>query len=158
MQYLCIMDNKINIANKKHLVSQYSNVDIVIQNAKILLEDEKVYELEISQQKKFKYKIRGEFTNDKWVHFGKMYNEEPYTGLLRYCEDYTKNFNEKIRKNANHILLSDNWRYIEKKYNPCWFEYYLLNYGGDLKNIPIIVDNDDISTQIYYSKKFQQKI
>lgn len=46
--------------------------------------------------------------------------------------------------------------YIEKKYNPSWFEYYLLYYGGYLKNIPAIVDNDDTSTQIYYFKKFQQ--
>jgi len=147
-------DNIINdIINKKQLVSQYSNMDIVIQNAKILLEDENVYELEISQRKNYKYKIRGEFTNDKWVYFGKMYYEERFTGLLRYCEDYTKNFNKKIRDDAAHRVLYLSSKYVEKKYNPSWFEYYLLYYGGDLKNIPAIVDTSILS----YPKKFQQQ-
>lgn len=72
----------MDIENKKQLVSQYSNMDIVIQNAKILLEDERYYELEISQRNNYKYKIRGKFTNDKCVNFGKMYYEERYIGLL----------------------------------------------------------------------------
>jgi hypothetical protein len=72
-------------------------MDIVNQNAKILLK-EYYFELEISQRNNYKYKIRGEFTNDKWVHFGKLYYEEWPSGILKYYEDYTKNFNEKIRR------------------------------------------------------------
>jgi hypothetical protein len=129
MHSFSIMD----IENKKLLVLQYSNMDVVIHNAKILLK-EFIFELEISQKKDFKYKIRGKFTNDKWVHFGKLYYEQP-SGILKYYEDYTKNFNEKISKYGDMKFISI-LRYYEKKYIPSWFEYYLLYYRGDLENIP----------------------
>ncbi len=53
--------------NKYNLIHEYSNPDIVLKTAKEIFGDN--IELQLSTHKNKKYMIRGEFTQNKWIHF-----------------------------------------------------------------------------------------
>ena len=70
------------------------------------------YELKISTRKNKKYMIRGDFTDDKWVHFG-----------LWGMEDYTKH-NDKMRR---ELFLNRNHEWQHRKQDtPAYLSYFLL--------------------------------
>jgi hypothetical protein len=66
----------VNLINKKKEISKVSNENIVIQKAQLLLDEE--FDLDYSTRKNKKFMIKGEFTNNKWVHFGDI-NYPDYT-------------------------------------------------------------------------------
>lgn len=102
-----------NLINKRREVKKVSNPDAVYHNAVILLNQYDFFVLDFSTRLNKKYRIKGEFTNDKWIHFGDM----------RY-QDYTKHQDEERRR----MFLNRNRHWIRNYdiYSPAWFSYYLL--------------------------------
>ena len=102
-----------NLVNKRREVEMVSNPDEVYHKAMILLNDYDDVELDFSTRLNKKYMIKGEFTNNKFLHFGD----------LKY-EDYTKH-KDKERRNK---FLKRNAHWIEDydKYTPAYFSYHLL--------------------------------
>ena len=97
--------------NKILKLEKISNPIIVYNKALKLLQN-KYFEINISTRKDKKYMIKGEFSNDKWVHFGS----------INY-EDYTHHKNLKRRE----LFLKRNAKWLEyPKYSPAYFSYYLL--------------------------------
>lgn len=102
-----------NLINKRREVEKVSNPDRVYHNAMIFLSEFDDIELDFSTRLSKKYRIKGEFTNDKWVHFGDM-----------NYEDYTKHQDEDRRRKFLH--RNKYWIQDYDKYSPAWFSYYLL--------------------------------
>jgi len=94
-------------------VSIYSKPEKVFENAKMLFDENNIeYQISVSTRKNKKYMVRGEFTDNKWVHFGEM-----------GYEDFTKH-NDEGRRLA---FLSRNVRWIGKPINtPAFLSYTLL--------------------------------
>lgn len=106
----------LNLVNKRREVEKVSDPDVVYHNAMTILtdhDDADDVELDFSTRINKKYMIRGNFTNDKWVHFGDM----------KY-QDFTKH-KDKDRRNK-FKLRNAHWNTDYKKYSPAWFSYYLL--------------------------------
>lgn len=70
------------------------------------------YELKISTRKNKKYMIKGDFSDNKWIHFGQW-------GM----EDYTKHNDKKRRE----LFLNRNneWQY-RKQNTPSYLSFWLL--------------------------------
>ena len=97
--------------NKNQEIKRYSNPDKVFKRLKEIYPGEE-FEFKISGRKNKKYAIRGDFTNNKWVHFGDM----------RY-KDYSKH-NDEERKNN---FLNRNWRWASKpKHTPAYLSFWAL--------------------------------
>lgn len=99
--------------NKMKEVEKVSNPSVVYHKAMILLNEYNDVEMGFSTRKSKKYMIKGEFTNDKWIHFGDI-NYQDYT--LHRDEDRRGKF---LKRNAHWIEDYD-------KYSPAWFSYHLL--------------------------------
>jgi len=97
--------------NKAQELLKYSNPNEVQRLADELF-DNIPYDLALSTRKNKKYMIRGEFTNNKWIHFGEM-----------GYEDYTKHKDEERRDK----FLSRNraWRNMPAD-SPAFLSYQLL--------------------------------
>lgn len=97
--------------SKEEEIYKYSNPDKVIKIANKKF-GKGNYELKLSTRKNKKYMIRGEFTNNKWIHFGQW-----------EMEDYTKH-NDKMRRelflNRNH-----EWQHREPN-TPSFLSFHLL--------------------------------
>ena len=102
-----------NLINKRREVEKVSNPDEVYHKAMILLNEYDDVELDFSTRLNKKYRIKGEFTNNKYIHFGDM----------KY-EDYTKHQDEERRSK----FLKRNYYWLEDYdiYSPAWFSYHLL--------------------------------
>ena len=99
------------MTDKLTILKKVSDPDLVYKQALKFLKN-KYFELNVSTRKDKKYMIKGDFTNDKWVHFGS----------LNY-EDYTHHKNLKRR----NLFRQRNKKWLEyPKYSPAWFSYYLL--------------------------------
>ena len=99
------------MTDKLEELKKVSDPDLVYKQALKFLQN-KYFELNVSTRKDKKYMIKGDFTNDKWVHFGS----------LNY-EDYTHHKNLKRR----NLFRQRNQKWLEyPKYSPAWFSYYLL--------------------------------
>ena len=97
--------------SKAQELLKYSN-PYEVQRLADELFDNIPYELKISTRKNKKYMIRGEFTNNKWIHFGQM-----------NYEDFTKH-KDHIRRN-NFANRNRAWR--NKPINtPAFLSYNLL--------------------------------
>lgn len=70
------------------------------------------YDLAISTRKNKKYMIRGDFSDNKWIHFGQW-------GM----EDYTKH-NDDIRR-ENFRNRNKHWKYMSRD-TPAYLSYFLL--------------------------------
>jgi hypothetical protein len=103
----------VNLINKKNYVNKVSNINIVMQKARLCL-DEK-FDLDYSTRINKKFMIKGKFTNNKWVHFGDI-NYPDYT--------FTKDEEKRIK------FLRRNYHWIQdienKEYSPGWFLYHFL--------------------------------
>jgi len=96
--------------NKEIEIYNYSNPVEVLQKANDIFGED--IELRISTRKNKKYMIRGNFTNNKFIHFGQF-------GM----EDLTKHKNERrLMKFRNR-----NWRWkFQEPYTAGYLSYYLL--------------------------------
>jgi hypothetical protein len=96
---------------KEELILFFSNPDKVFERLKEIYPEEK-FEFKISGRKNKKYAIRGDFTHNKWVHFGHM-------GMA----DYTKHESE-VRK---ELFKSRNHKWANKPINsPAYLSYWAL--------------------------------
>jgi hypothetical protein len=102
-----------NLINKRREVNKVSDPDVVYHKAMILLEQYGDLELDFSTRLNKKYRIRGRFTNGKYVHFGDM----------KY-EDYTKHNDEERR--GKFLKRNAHWMEDYDIYSPAWFSYNLL--------------------------------
>ena len=96
--------------NKEREIWKYSNPKEANHRAKLLFGDD--YELDISTRKDKKYMIKGDFTNDKWVHFGAW-------GM----EDYLKHGNDDRRD--NFIRRNHKWKNMPEN-TPAFLSYFIL--------------------------------
>lgn len=103
----------VNLINKKKAVNKVSNSDIVLHNAVKYLGHFDNFDLDFSTRRNKKYMVRGNFTNDKWVHFGD----------INY-QDYT--FTQNIEKRNKFLKRNHHWITEYPEYSPAWFSYYLL--------------------------------
>jgi len=103
----------LNLVNKRKEVEKVSDPDLVYHKAMILLSEYGDVELDFSTRLNKKYMIKGDFTNNKWVHFGDM----------KY-EDFTKHQNEVRLMKFRH--RNKHWIKKYDKYSPAWFSYNLL--------------------------------
>ena len=99
--------------NKKQQIFKVSNPDTVYHNAVILLGHFVSFELQLSTRKNKKYMIRGQFTNNKFIHFGDM----------RY-QDYTKHQDEDRKR--KFLNRNRHWTRDYDLYTPAYFSYHLL--------------------------------
>lgn len=91
-------------------VKKYSDPDVVFRKANKLFDEP--FEFNISTRKNKKYMIKGDFTDNKWVHFGQM-----------LYEDYTKHKDKERREK----FLNRNRSWANKdKGSPAYLSYYLL--------------------------------
>ena len=97
--------------SKEEEIYKYSNPDKVKEIADNEFGKDN-YELLLSTRKNKKYMIRGEFTDNKWVHFGQM-----------GYEDYTKH-NDKRRRNLFR-KRNYKWYYMDKD-TPAFISTLLL--------------------------------
>lgn len=100
--------------DKKRIeVYKYSNPNIVFEKADRLFGNMDMdYELQLSTRKDKKYMIRGDFTNNQWVHFGQM-----------GYDDFTKH-NDYIRRNK-FLKRNHNWAY-RYPHTPAFLSFTLL--------------------------------
>ena len=89
-----------------------SNPEEVYKPAKKIIHPHSNFELNLSTRKNNKYMIRGEFTNNKWVHFGN----------INY-EDYT--FHKDKRRLDNFRKRNSKWGYSNMD-TPSFLSFYLL--------------------------------
>lgn len=95
---------------KEEDIYLYSNPEEVLRKAKKMLGND--IELKVSTRKNKKYMIRGDFSDDEWVHFGQM-----------SYEDYTKHKDEERRKQ----FKSRNHRWVNMGSNsPAYLSFVLL--------------------------------
>ena len=100
----------MNMNDKLKLLNNVSNPSIVRFKAIKLFGNN--IELNISTHRNKKYMISGDFTNNKWVHFGSI-----------DYQDFTKH-NDLNRKN---LFLKRNYKWKDKpKDSPAYLSYYLL--------------------------------
>lgn len=95
---------------KRIQLYKYSNPNIVFDKADNLFDDN--IEIDISTHKNKKYMIRGDFTDNKWVHFG----------MMGY-EDFTKHGDENRRH--NFIKRNSSWAY-RPNYTHAFLSFHLL--------------------------------
>ena len=96
--------------NKREEIFKYSDPYIVYEKAMKLFGDD--VQMDISNRNSKKYKIRGKFTGNKWVHFG-------FWGM----DDYTYHHDKERRNNfrtRNHL-----WRTMARD-SPAYISYHLL--------------------------------
>jgi hypothetical protein len=97
--------------NKIQEIKKYSNPDKVFKRLKEIYPQDN-FKFKISGRKNKKYAINGEFTNNKWVHFG-------FFGM----EDFTKHNDE----NRQNNFLNRNWKWATKPiYTPSYLSYWAL--------------------------------
>lgn len=96
---------------KEHEIFKYSNPEKVIEKSNKEFGHNK-YELQLSTRKDKKYMIRGDFTDNKWIHFGQY----PY-------QDYTKHNDERRRE----LFKKRNHKWEDMPVNsPAYLSYTLL--------------------------------
>jgi len=97
--------------NKEQQIKMYSNPKKVLKNLHELFPNED-FEFKISTRKDKKYMVKGEFTNNKWVHFGQM-----------GYEDYTHHKDE-IRRDK---FITRNWKWGDRPPNtPSYLSFHVL--------------------------------
>lgn len=90
---------------------KYSNPNEVFKKADEVFDDMS-FDIDISTRKNKKYRIRGNFTDGEWVHFGQM-----------GYEDFTKHRDE----NRRDAFLKRNVKWANANYNsPAFLSYVLL--------------------------------
>jgi hypothetical protein len=95
---------------KEEDIYLYSDPKEVLRKAKKMLGND--IELKISTRKNKKYMIKGDFSDDEWIHFGQM-----------GYEDYTKHKDEERRKH----FKSRNHRWVNmSSISPAFLSYILL--------------------------------
>lgn len=95
---------------KEEDIYLYSNPEEVLRKAKKMLGNE--VELKVSTRKNKKYMIRGDFSDNEWIHFGQM-----------GYEDYTKHKDEIRRKQ----FKSRNHRWVNmSSLSPAFLSYSIL--------------------------------
>jgi len=94
------------------LFNNYSNPDIVVKRAFKQFDNDDNLQFDISTRKNKKYQIKGDFTDNKWIHFGEM-----------GYEDYTFH-KDKDRLNKFRSRNRD-WGYRSAK-SPAFLSYVLL--------------------------------
>ena len=100
----------MTILHKENEIYKYSNPGRVELNGLRILDSD--FELRLSTHKDKKYMIKGDFTNDKWVHFGQW-------GM----EDYTKHKDDERRERFRR--RNSKWA-ISRPDTPSYLSYYLL--------------------------------
>ena len=71
----------LNLVNKRKEVEKVSDPDLVYHKAMILLSEYGDVELDFSTRLNKKYMIKGDFTNNKCVHFGDNMKYEDFTNI-----------------------------------------------------------------------------
>ena len=100
-------EEKYNLINQK-----YSNVEKVSDNLNIVFDNDPNLEFKISTRKNKKYMVKGEFSRNKWIHFGQM-----------GYQDYTYHNNDIRRLN----FKNRNIRWSNSKVDsPAFLSYYIL--------------------------------
>lgn len=95
---------------KEEDIYLYSNPEEVLRKAKKMLGNE--VELKVSTRKNKKYMIRGDFSDNEWIHFGQM-----------GYEDYTKHKDGVRRKQ----FKSRNHRWVNmSSLSPAFLSYSIL--------------------------------
>ena len=97
--------------NKEQEILKYSNPKKVKEIANDIFADTP-FQLELSTRKNKKYMITGDFTNNRWIHFGRM-----------NYEDFTKH-KDHFRRN-NFANRNRAWRNMPIN-TPAFLSYNLL--------------------------------
>lgn len=108
------MNFKINNIEKyKILKKKYSNPDLVFEKLEDYFKIDPNLEYNISTRKNKKYMVKGDFTDNKYVHFGAYPNYEDYT----FHKDFKRRANFKAR----------NFKWFQKDINtPAFLSYVIL--------------------------------
>lgn len=96
--------------NKREEIYNYSDPYKVYEKAMKYFGDD--VQMDVSNRKSKKYKIRGKFTDNKWVHFG-------FWGMA----DYT--FHKDKERRNNFRIRNHRWRTMARD-SPAYISYYLL--------------------------------
>jgi hypothetical protein len=95
--------------DKEKEILEYSNPKKVFKEFKKMFPQG---EIQLSTRKDKKYMVRGDFTNDKWVHFGQM-----------FYQDFTKHKDKERRR--RFLVRNERWK--DKPQNtPAYLSYYIL--------------------------------
>lgn len=98
--------------HKEQEITKYSKPSTVFAKLKLLFPYDTGLKFDISTRANKKYMVKGNFSNDKWIHFGQM-----------FMEDYTLHGDSFRRK----LFQSRNSRWKNSEPNsPAYLSYQLL--------------------------------